>query len=98
MNKPEPINTAPQPIITKRLLAQIAGKAIAEAEGQFTAADICERVKNTAISANCRPLLDETCWSVTRKAIDAHPKIAREASAFRPGRDSAPRKARSDAG
>lgn len=77
MNKPEPINPAPQPIITKRLLAQIAGKAIAEAEGQFTAADIYERVKNTAISANWRTLLDEACWSVTRKAIDAHatPKI-----------------------
>lgn len=72
MNKPEPINPAPQPIITMRLLAQIASKAIAEAEGQFTAADIYERVKNTAISANWRTLLDETCWSVTRKAIDAH--------------------------
>jgi hypothetical protein len=77
MNKPEPINIPPQPIITKRLLAQIASKAIAEAAGQFTANDIFERVKATAVSANWRTLLDQTCWSITKTAIDNHtsPKL-----------------------
>ncbi len=77
MNKPEPINIQPQPIITKKLLAQIASKAIAEADGQFTANDIFERVKATAVSANWRVLLDQTCWSITKTAIDSHatPKL-----------------------
>ena len=77
MNKPESINIQPQPIITKKLLVQIASKAIAEADGQFTATDIFECVKATAVSANWRTLLDQTCWSITKTAIDNHasPKL-----------------------
>jgi len=67
-----PESTSIQPIITKRLLTQIASKAIAEADGQFTANDIFERVKATAVSANWRTLLDQTCWSITKTAIDSH--------------------------
>lgn len=72
-----PESTSIQPIITKRLLTQIASKAIAEADGQFTANDIFERVKATAVSANWRVLLDQTCWSITKTAIDNHtsPKL-----------------------
>lgn len=78
MNKPEPINIPSQPIITRKLLAQIAGKAISDAKGRFTDQDIYETVKATAVSANWRTLLDETCWAIVNSAIDRHatPRIS----------------------
>lgn len=60
------------PVITKKILSKIASKAIADAKGIFTAEEIFEQVKNVAVSANWRTLLEETCWSVTNSAIDNH--------------------------
>lgn len=76
MNKPAP--TEPKKLITRRVLSNIASQFIRETKGRFTAQDVYEHVKDTAVSANWLTLLDETVWSITRQTIDrlSTPKIS----------------------
>lgn len=75
MSKPESFN--PSEFVTKDALRQTARAAIREMRGQFSEADIFQKVRDQALISNLVSLLDETAWSITKAEIrrQARPRL-----------------------